>query len=86
MHLNKYAMPLLEKIFDALGQAKVFSTSDLRSGYHQLSLREGEKVKTTFWESILMGRIVYTNGGFYISRTPHPPPPPPFYYISNLQL
>ncbi len=33
-HSNKYAMPLLEKIFDALGQAKVFSTLDLRSGYH----------------------------------------------------
>ncbi len=32
--LDKYAMPLLEEIFDALGQAKVFSTLDLRSCYH----------------------------------------------------
>ncbi len=29
-HSNKYAMPLLEEIFDALGKAKVFSTSDLK--------------------------------------------------------
>jgi len=27
--------PLLEEIFDALGQAKVFSTLDLRFGYHR---------------------------------------------------
>jgi len=76
-HSNKYAMPLLEKIFDALGQAKVFSTLDLRCGYHQLSLKEGDKVKRTFWESIFMGKIVCTNGGFYISRAP-PPASPPF--------
>jgi hypothetical protein len=47
--LNKYAMPLLEEIFYALNQAKVFSTLDLKFGYHHLSLREGDKVKTTFW-------------------------------------
>jgi hypothetical protein len=32
--LDKYAMPLLEEIFDALVQAKVFSTLVLRSNYH----------------------------------------------------
>jgi hypothetical protein len=32
--LDKYAMPLLEEIFDALRQAKVFITLDLRFGYH----------------------------------------------------
>jgi len=46
---DKYAMPLLEEIFDALGHAKIFNTLDLRSGYHQLPLKEGDKVKTTFW-------------------------------------
>jgi hypothetical protein len=48
MHSNKYAMPLLEEIFDALGQAKVFNTFDLKFNYHQLPLREGDKVKMTF--------------------------------------
>jgi hypothetical protein len=42
-------MPLLEEIFDALGQAKVFNTLDLRFSYHQLPLREGDKVKNKFW-------------------------------------
>ncbi len=31
---NKYAMPLPEEIFDALGQAKVLSSLDLIFGYH----------------------------------------------------
>ncbi len=34
---------------DAFGQAKVFNTLDLRSNYHQLPLKEGDKVKTIFW-------------------------------------
>jgi hypothetical protein len=46
---NKYGMPLWKEIFDALGQAKVFSTVDLRYGYHQLPLKVGNKVNTTFW-------------------------------------
>jgi len=33
-HSNKYAMPLLEEIFDALGQAKVLNTLDLKFNYH----------------------------------------------------
>jgi hypothetical protein len=55
---------ILEEIFDAFGQAKVFNTLDLRSGYHQLPLREGDKVKITFWELTPMRRIVCTNGSF----------------------
>jgi hypothetical protein len=38
IHLKKYAMPLLEKIFDALGQTKIFNTLDLWSSYVQLPL------------------------------------------------
>jgi hypothetical protein len=47
-HLNKYAIPLLEEIFDALGQANVFSTIDLIFSCYQLPLKEGDKVKMTF--------------------------------------
>jgi hypothetical protein len=42
-------MSLLEEIFDALHQAKLFSAFNLRFSYHQLPLKEGDKVKTTFW-------------------------------------
>ena len=44
-----YPMPTLEELFDSLGAARVFSTLDLRSGYHQLPLQQENKVKTTFW-------------------------------------
>ncbi len=46
---DKCVMPLLDEIFDALGQAKVFSTLGLKFGYHQLPSRDGDKVKMTFW-------------------------------------
>jgi hypothetical protein len=53
---NKYAMPLPEKIFDALGQTKILNTLDLRSNYHHLPLRQGDKVKITFWGIHLHGK------------------------------
>ncbi len=56
MCLNKYAMPLLEEIFDALSQTKVFNTLNLRSGYRQLPLKEGDKVKMAFWGIDLHGK------------------------------
>jgi hypothetical protein len=40
---NIYAMPLPKEIFNALGQAKVFSNLDLRFNYHQLPLKEVDK-------------------------------------------
>jgi hypothetical protein len=40
--LEKYAMPLLEEIFNAFDQAKVFNTLELRFGYHQLPLNKGD--------------------------------------------
>jgi putative transposase len=46
---NKYAMPTPEEIFDVVGHARVFITFDLRTGYHQMSIREEDKAKTTFW-------------------------------------
>jgi hypothetical protein len=46
---DRYAMLTPEENFEAIGHAKVFSTLDLRSGYHQIGLREEDKEKTTFW-------------------------------------
>jgi hypothetical protein len=50
-HVDKHAMPLLEKIFDNFGHAKVFNTLDLKSNDHQLPLREGD-CEVTFHPSI----------------------------------
>ncbi len=46
---DKYVMPTPEEIFDLVGHARVFSTLDLRVGYHQLPIREEDKAKIAFW-------------------------------------
>jgi len=46
---NKYAMPTPKEIFNVVGHVRVFSTLDLRAGYHQLLIREEDKAKTAFW-------------------------------------
>jgi len=45
---DKYAMPTPKEIFDVMGHAKVFNTL-LRTGYHQLLIREEDKAKIVFW-------------------------------------
>ena len=37
---NKYPLPMINDLFGQLQGAKVFSKIDLRSGYHQLKIRE----------------------------------------------
>ena len=37
---NKYPLPMINDLFDQLQGAKVFAKIDLRSGYHQLKIRE----------------------------------------------
>ncbi|CAA0832654.1 Uncharacterized mitochondrial protein AtMg00860, partial [Striga hermonthica] len=45
---NKYPLPRTEDLFDQLRGASVFSKIDLRSGYHQLKIREADVAKTAF--------------------------------------
>jgi hypothetical protein len=46
---DRYAMPTLEENFEAIRHAKLFSTLDLRSSYHQIGLSKEDKEKTAFW-------------------------------------
>ncbi|KAL4018033.1 hypothetical protein IC575_021620 [Cucumis melo] len=57
---NRYPLPRIDDLFDQLQGATVFSKIDLRSGYHQLRIKDGDVPKTAFrsryghYEFILM--------------------------------
>jgi hypothetical protein len=45
---NKYPLPRIDDLFDQLKDEKIFSKIDLRSGYHQVSIKEEDISETTF--------------------------------------
>ncbi|GKA37451.1 putative reverse transcriptase domain-containing protein [Tanacetum coccineum] len=45
---NRYPLPRIDDLFDQLQGSSVYSKIDLRSGYHQLRVREEDLPKTTF--------------------------------------
>nr|GEV65386.1 reverse transcriptase domain-containing protein [Tanacetum cinerariifolium] len=45
---NHYPLPRIDDLFDQLQGSSVYSKIDLRSGYHQLRVREQDVPKTTF--------------------------------------
>ena len=47
---NRYLLPLAVDCFDKLAKARVFSKIDLRHGYYQLWITEGDKRKTMIVE------------------------------------
>ncbi|GJW27690.1 putative reverse transcriptase domain-containing protein [Tanacetum coccineum] len=45
---NRYPLPRIDDLFDQLQGSSVYSKIDLRTGYHQLRVREGDIPKTAF--------------------------------------
>ena len=45
---NKYPFPRIDDLFDKMRGEKVFSKIDLRSGYHQVRIKDEDIHKTTF--------------------------------------
>jgi hypothetical protein len=65
---NKYLLPRIEDLFDQMKGASVFSKIDLRSGSHQLKIRESDIPKTAFctW----YGLYEYTVMSFGLTNAP----------------
>ena len=45
---NQYPLPRIDELFDQLQGSRIYSKLDLRSGYHQLMVQEGDVPKTAF--------------------------------------
>ncbi|GBG69723.1 hypothetical protein CBR_g4554 [Chara braunii] len=45
---NAGPLPRIDDLLEKLGGAKYFSKSDLKSGYHQISIRSNDRYKSTF--------------------------------------
>ncbi len=65
---DKYPIPNIEEILDHLGQTKIFTTLDLASGFHQISVAVEHRQKTAF--STHQGHFEFLKMPFGLKNAP----------------
>ena len=65
---NKYPLPRINDLYDQLAGSSVFSKMDLRLGYHQIKIRNGDIPKTAFVTRY--GQYEYTVMSFGLTNAP----------------
>ena len=65
---NRYPFPRIDDLFDQLRGARVYFKIDLRTGYHQLRVRETDIPKTTF--RTRYGHFEFTVMPFRLTNVP----------------
>lgn len=65
---DKYPIPEINEVLTQLGDNKVFSVLDLKSGFHQISLKNNDIEKTAF--SVNNGKYEFTRLPFGLKNAP----------------